>query len=205
MKLAVTCPMKCFTYFIGVAILITLLAVSSPALAYDWATCPLNGHRYILVDSESWLGAKAQAVALGGHLATIRSNAENDWIRQFAFDTKASCYRLWIGANKPLGSQQWLWSSGEQMIYTNWVSWMNPSDWENQAAYMFVRYWDVQDEEIARWGPENYGGIPGNPVYTTGIVEVGSIPESSSLLVLGTGMLGLIGWRKARCLCKPIL
>ncbi len=80
-----------------VSVVLLVLLVISPAVAYDWVTSPVNGHRYTLVDSPSWTGAEAQAVAFGGHLATIRNDAENDWIHQFALDNKADCYRLWIG------------------------------------------------------------------------------------------------------------
>jgi len=187
-------------------VVVVLLMCSQLTGDTIWEISPINGHSYTLVDSPSWTDAESQATALGGHLATIRSNAENDWVYQFALANKASCYRLWIGANKPTDASGsapnygWTWSSEETMTYTNWVTWFDPSGCENQAAYMFVRYWDVTDEEVTRWGPENFGGIPGNPVYTTGIVEVttDTIPEPATALAFGAGLVGLLLLRRRR-------
>ncbi len=41
-----------------------------------------NGHRYELLESQTWDNAEAAAVALGGHLVTIDDQAEQDWIQQ---------------------------------------------------------------------------------------------------------------------------
>src|SRR5213594_729280 len=38
---------------------------------------PLNGHSYYLLSQNTWSNAEAEAVALGGHLATIRNAAED--------------------------------------------------------------------------------------------------------------------------------
>ncbi len=41
-----------------------------------------NGHRYELLESQTWDNAEAAAVARGGHLVTIDDQAEQDWIQQ---------------------------------------------------------------------------------------------------------------------------
>ena len=41
---------------------------------------PSNGHAYWLLAPDSWTHSEAQAVALGGHLATINDQAEQDWV-----------------------------------------------------------------------------------------------------------------------------
>lgn len=172
-----------------------------PALAYDWVTSPINGHRYTLVDCISWEDAEAQAVTLGGHLATVRSYVENNWIFQFAYDNKATCYRLWLGISKPTGASGpapghgWSWVSGEPVTFTNWISWMNPSSWENNHGYVFIRFWDVRDEQITYWGPCDDESYVGNPTWTTGIIEV--VPEPTSLLVLISG-INALGFLKRR-------
>jgi len=38
---------------------------------------PANGHVYYLLSQNTWSNAEAEAVALGGHLATIRNAAED--------------------------------------------------------------------------------------------------------------------------------
>ena len=46
-------------------------------------TNPSNGHRYVLINKEmTWREAKAYAERLGGYLATITSQEEQDWIYQ---------------------------------------------------------------------------------------------------------------------------
>src|SRR6266853_2638017 len=41
---------------------------------------PVNGHSYYLLPKSTWSNAEAQAVRLGGHLATIRNAAEDHWV-----------------------------------------------------------------------------------------------------------------------------
>ncbi len=74
---------------------------------------PLNGHLYGVTATMNWSQAEAIAVQEGGHLATIRSAAENAWIQQ-----TLSRNNLWIGLH--LVNGQWVWTSGEPAIYFNW-------------------------------------------------------------------------------------
>lgn len=169
-------------------LLVALLAV--PAMAYDWVTSPINGHKYTLVDCSSWTDAENQAVALGGNLATVRNEAENDWIYHFALDEKSDCCRLWIGLCRPVGSSGpapgygWTWISGEPVTFTKWASWMDPSHIyvPGDHGLMFIRYYNHNaDEELSSWAPERSYGA--QYVMTTGVVEV--VPEPSSFLVVG--------------------
>ena len=41
---------------------------------------PANGHTYYLLSRNKWSNAEAEAVTLGGHLATIRNATEDRWI-----------------------------------------------------------------------------------------------------------------------------
>lgn len=187
-------------------LLVTVLAV--PASAYDWAVSPINGHRYILVDCSSWSNAEGQAIALGGHLATIRSEAENDWVYQFALDSKADCYRLWLGLCQstdppgPAPGYAWSWISGEPVTFTKWASWDDPARvWvPNDHGFMFTSYYNhnYADEELTFWAPERDTGA--QYVMTTGIVEVIPIPEPSSIfsLIAGLATLTTLKWRKKR-------
>ena len=41
---------------------------------------PANGHSYYFLSQNTWTGAEAEAVTLGGHLVTINNAAENQWV-----------------------------------------------------------------------------------------------------------------------------
>lgn len=78
---------------------------------------PANGHQYILSEPDTWLGAQAQAEALGGNLVTINDGSENAWLRQM-FPLQA-----WIGLNdSPIYGNtegEFRWLNGAS-TYTNW-------------------------------------------------------------------------------------
>jgi hypothetical protein len=83
--------------------------------ALDFVTSPVNGRRYALTPPMTWPQAEALAVTYGGHLATVRSAAEQAWL----VSTFTNPY-LWIGANDIAVEGQWAWASGEPITYTNW-------------------------------------------------------------------------------------
>ena len=85
----------------------------SPALSY--VTSPINGNRYALTPPMTWTDAEAFAVLEGGHLATVRSQVEHNWIWQ----TLGPNY-LHIGLNDMAVEGQWEWISGAPSTYTNW-------------------------------------------------------------------------------------
>jgi hypothetical protein len=100
-------------------------AVFGAPTVLDSAINPANGHTYYLLSNSDWTDAEAAAVAMGGHLATIRSLAENNWI----WDRWGTNRELWIGYYDPVvgdggGTQHaadFVWSSGENPTnYTNW-------------------------------------------------------------------------------------
>ncbi|CAK0774338.1 C-type lectin domain-containing protein [Gammaproteobacteria bacterium] len=78
---------------------------------------PANGHAYQLFDTAVyWQTAKNSCASLGGHLATITSQAENDWI-QSNFGTE-----VWLGGTDEAQEGTWKWITGEEWSYTNWQS-----------------------------------------------------------------------------------
>lgn len=106
--------------------LTTLLATTACGgpTVLNSAINPVNGHLYDLLSSSDWTSAENEAVLLGGHLATVRSLAENNWILS-AFGTNGL---LWIGLHDPVsddggGAQHagdFEWSSGETSSYRDW-------------------------------------------------------------------------------------
>jgi hypothetical protein len=89
-----------------------------------WAA---NGHQYHLFEENTtWSGAKRRAEAMGGHLVTITSAAEEEFLRGGLVAQAMSDGRgyTWIGlyqdpANGPADAN-WHWVTGEPVNYTNW-------------------------------------------------------------------------------------
>ena len=71
----------------------------------------------------SWEAANQSAQARGGHLATIASEAENDYVFSIA---SSSEHRegFWLGGYQIPGSSEpegdWVWVTGEPWSYTCW-------------------------------------------------------------------------------------
>ena len=72
-----------------------------------------NGHTYhVFEESIYWSEAKAKCEELGGHLATITSQEEQNFIEQI------NSGRRWIGGYRE--GNDWHWVTGETWDYTNW-------------------------------------------------------------------------------------
>ena len=79
---------------------------------------PANGHSYQRFDTTlDWNSAKTACAALGGHLATITSQAENDWIQGNLMN---GIYQIWLGGTDSAQEGVWKWITGEAWNYTNW-------------------------------------------------------------------------------------
>ncbi|MBI1924922.1 PEP-CTERM sorting domain-containing protein [Candidatus Poribacteria bacterium] len=162
---------------------------------------PANGHTYFLLSQNTWTASEAEAVSLGGHLATINDAAEDS----FVFGTfspivlplaPVSFTSLWIGLNDAAIEGTFVWVSGESSPYINW----HPGNPQGTFA------------------DEDYVGIVVNPAFGTpglwhdivsdsrlgdvvfGVVEVpvpdpspGPIPEPSTLILFTVGILGIMG------------
>jgi hypothetical protein len=78
-----------------------------------------GGHRYCLEQGKmSWEEAKTKAEALGGHLVTITSKEENDFIVEKVLkDLEPGGAMAWIGAWRATADGPWEWSTGEPFQY----------------------------------------------------------------------------------------
>jgi hypothetical protein len=80
-----------------------------------------NGHFYgVTTGKGTWDAAEAEAVATGGHLVSIESAAENEFVRLLCPpNPSAPGNACWIGLSRPDGGA-WRWSDGAAVNYTNW-------------------------------------------------------------------------------------
>ncbi len=87
----------------------------------------LNGHHYYKFTAPStWTEAETRALALGGHLATINNQAENDFL---STDPNLSGNNIWIGYYRStVPGSAFNWVNCDTTTYTNWaVSSSSPS------------------------------------------------------------------------------
>ncbi len=77
-----------------------------------------GSHRYeVFTDSKTWYDAEAYCESLGGHLVTINSAEEQEFIEQLLSDYPDADYM--IGTHRDLNEFS-SWVTGEAMTYTNW-------------------------------------------------------------------------------------
>jgi hypothetical protein len=140
-----------------------------------------NGHEYKLFTlSKTWDEAKEDCNAQGGHLVTITSQEENEFVNNLV-----GSHDIWIGATDEIHEGSWQWINGESFTYTNWGT-EEPSDSGSGEDYAMM-YSD---------GLWNDAGPPGTPgeVYAyvcewededldTGIVLHLPMDEGSGIIV----------------------
>lgn len=90
-----------------------------------------NGHSYYRsTGSAFWLTAKANCEAMGGHLVTVTTAAENTFI----FNLWPSG---WIGLTDEVTEGVWRWVTGEAYSYTSWNG-GEPNNAGNEDYVQFV-------------------------------------------------------------------
>jgi hypothetical protein len=90
-----------------------------------------NGHSYYRsTGSAYWLDAKANCAAMGGHLVTVTTLGENNFL-----------YNLWpsgwIGLTDEVTEGTWKWVTGETYSYTSWNG-GEPNNAGNEDYVQFV-------------------------------------------------------------------
>ncbi|WP_413351587.1 lectin-like protein [Prochlorococcus sp. MIT 1227] len=123
-----------------------------------------GGHSaYLVVDGPSWEQAEANAVRLGGHLVTINNSVENQWI------SKNIGVEKWIGLNDKEREGDFVWSSGEDLTYTNWAA-GEPSNSTESEYYGFMK-----SGQNGEWDD-----LQNDPNVKQGIVEIKLSADSFS-------------------------
>lgn len=66
----------------------------------------------------SWSDHLVRANRMGCELASITSEAEQEQVAEMFADARYE--RVWIGAARIAGTDEWQWSDGSEWSYTNW-------------------------------------------------------------------------------------
>ncbi len=146
---------------------------------------PANGHTYFLLEQSPWTEAEAIAVSMGGHLATIRNRAENDWVFNTFGDIDGIDRSLWIGLNDAASEGEFVWVSGESSSFRLWGN-NQPDDYQNEDYVHMMRVQQDYNQPPRRWNDmDDVGSYSAYAPYH-GIVEI--IPEPAGLLLLAPVM-----------------
>jgi hypothetical protein len=171
---------------------------------------PANGHSYYLLSADTWTNSEAEAETLGGHLASISDQAENDFVyNTFVGDGTRN---FWIGMYDPTQdaggghAANFVWVDGDAVGYVNWATPEEPNNYHAQGEY-YVQMWANATEIAANpsqrqsgaWNDTaNAGVYLSDGVYDSafGVVEV--VPEPAMLALVGLGTAAVLRRRHVR-------
>ena len=156
---------------------------------------PANGHDYYLLTQSNWTDAEAQAVSLGGHLATINDAAENAWVVSNFSEYEGVHRCLWIGLNDAAVEGTFVWVSGEPVTYTNWGA-GEPNNFQGNEDYVHIMnsldiygrytYWNDAPDDA------NAFGYVFDGVVEVGGAQIDTTPPTTTATLSGTE--GSPGW-----------
>lgn len=128
-----------------------LMAPTVPNTLGVWMGAP-NGSQYKSIRCSSWQDAQTKARMEGAQLVSINDKAEQKWlVEHFGF------LPYWIGLTYSVEADEWQWSSGEPVTYTNWLI----SQPENTEA---ESYGSMDGDSRGQWralGPRGGGILSG--------------------------------------------
>lgn len=130
-----------------------------------------NGHRYEVLpptDRLTWTEAQSRAQSRGGYLATITSQAENNFVTSLL----PLNYFNWIGGTQPDGIT-WEWGTGEAWSYTNW----SPGNPNYPGFEKYLQIYGHQAESPGTWNNATNDSSGGGGLF--GYVVEYSTPVST--------------------------
>lgn len=132
-----------------------------------------NGHKYcIFTQAMSWGNAESFCSDIGGHLVSINSPEEQEFIQKIADNSNA--VNLWTGGY--LDENTWKWTDGSNFGYSNWDV-DKPDNYQGVEGYIKFPCKDVNFEAWAahrgKWDDVSLiaDGISGDvPLYSFGFI-----------------------------------
>ena len=153
-------------------------AVFSTPYAFQWpASAGGNGHYYLLTPSAgTWDQEEAQAVALGGHLVSLKARPSRTSSTGPSFLTAGGAASSGAGSTTRLSEGNFVWSNGDPVTYTN-LSPGEPNGFtgENYIAmnWIFGNYRTNDLNDRGKWvdtRDDNYGNL------LQGVIELNTLP-----------------------------
>lgn len=108
-----------------------------------------NGHTYLAFDGTySQYQAQSLCKGMGGYLATISSESENQAVLNAALPGNRWYY--WIGLNDESSEGNYTWLNGESVSYTNWAASEPNGSVSENAAFLNCRTYEGY--QLGQWG-----------------------------------------------------
>jgi hypothetical protein len=117
-----------------------------------------EGHYYrVFLETMGWHAAQARCKAMGGHLATISSDAENSFITALAKKTIGNITNtgVWLGGTDEQKEGQWEWVDGTPFTYSAWRE-RQPNngggkDGGENYLFLLLQYRTADGREVQGW------------------------------------------------------
>jgi hypothetical protein len=112
----------------------------------------LNGHKYIFIPNAlSWEEANKSATQMGGHLVTITSNEEQEFISKLLRAQGRDRQPTWLGFSDYGHEGDWRWITNEKTTFSNW-GFGNPDNYEGRQHYGWIGlYGDDRWDDAQEW------------------------------------------------------
>lgn len=186
---------------------VAMLALNSVALAEGYVWHSFGSHEYALtLAQDTWLAHEAEAVALGGHLVAINSEAEDRWVAD-TFDHVYCAHlegnslaaQVQIGYYYNSQANDWEWISGEPVTYTNLYAGfpeLGIHAYIHEASHGISPY---------TWNASPWYSEPGtvDQPLAFGVIER-TVPEPGSIALLLAGAIGLLAYGQRMRSLTPV-
>lgn len=79
-----------------------------------------NHHYYLSEKEMTWEEADSIIAGLGGHMVTISSEEENNFLLHIIDEVTDAPHNAWIGLSDQKKEGTFTWTNDEALVYTNW-------------------------------------------------------------------------------------